>query len=528
MDDLPRTIGRFEILSELGRGMMGVVYEARDPVLTRTVALKTINPAYARSAGEGAAFERRFESEARIAARLSHPNIVVVHDVGRDAATGILYIALERLRGETLADRLERGERFHWKEALEIARQVAEALEHAHAEGVVHRDIKPANVMLLPSGQVKLMDFGIAKLEASRLTAAGQFFGTPLYMSPEQARSSEVDARADLFSLGSVLYTLLTGRHAFDADGLIAIIARVTSVDPPPPSALVRGLPPDVDYVIARCLAKDPAFRYPNARSLAEDLRDVIDGMPPRHLASWLPSPAGAAPHPPPRTAPAAAIEAPTLTIGSELEPLTEAAPSARAGERRLPARAHRRQRIALLLGAGWLVALAIGLALRRPAPGRSPHGAAPAATGAQPAASLPLAPSPVASPGAGVVEAPAAAPVPRPPPRPTPAPARIVVDFRHPLRSGTLRIWVDDEKVVGQPVRGQVARDLLVVKLREGVFTDVFPVEAGRHSIRVEVRWDDETRDDLIPGRFLPGEIYRLEIRLGRLKKELSLHWTR
>jgi hypothetical protein len=501
--------------------MMGVVYEARDPVLTRTVALKTINPAYARAAGEGAAFERRFESEARIAARLSHPNIVVVHDVGRDAATGILYIALERLRGETLAGRIERGEHFHWKQALEIARQVAEALEHAHAEGVVHRDIKPANVMLLPSGQAKLMDFGVAKLEASRLTAAGQFFGTPLYMSPEQARSSEVDARADIFSLGSVLYTLLTGRHAFAADGLMAIITRVTSVDPPPPSGLARGLPPEVDYLIARCLAKDPAHRYPDARSLAEDLRDVIDGLPPRHRASWSPPPGGAVPHPSPRTVPAAAIETPTLTIGSGLEPLTEGAPSARAAERGLPARTHRARRIALLLGAGWLVALAIGLALRRPAPGPSPRDAAPAATGAQPAPGPALAPSPVASLGAGPAEEPAT-------PRPTPAPARIVVDFRHPLRSGTLRIWVDDEKVVGQAVRGQVAKDLLVVKLREGVFTDVFPVEAGRHSIRVEVRWDDETRDDLIPGRFLPGEIYRLEIRLGRLKKDLSLHWTR
>jgi serine/threonine protein kinase len=526
MDDLPRTIGRFEILSELGRGMMGVVYEARDPVLTRTVALKTINPAYARAAGEATGFERRFESEARIAARLSHPNIVVVHDVGRDAASGLLYIALERLRGETLAARVERGERFRWKEALEIARQVAEALEHAHAEGVVHRDIKPANVMLLPSGQAKLMDFGIAKLEASRLTAAGQFFGTPLYMSPEQARSSEVDARADLFSLGSVLYTLLTGRPAFAADGLMAIITRVTSVDPPPPSRLVRGLPPEVDYVIARCLAKDPDHRYPDARSLAEDLRDVIDGLPARHRASWSPPPTAAVSDLSPPPTPGAAT--PTLTVGSGLEPLTDLAPSARAAERRPPARTRRWRRIALLLGAGWLVALAIGLALRRPAPVPSPHGAAPAATGVQPASGPTLAPSPVASSGAGAVEAPAAAPVPGASARPTPAPARIVVDFRHPLRSGTLRIWVDDEKVVGQPVHGRVAKDLLVVKLREGVFTDVFPVEAGRHSIRVEVRWDDETRDDLIPGRFLPGQIYRLEIRLGRLKKDLSLHWTR
>jgi eukaryotic-like serine/threonine-protein kinase len=526
MDDPPKTIGRFEILRELGRGMMGVVYEAHDPVLTRTVALKTIKPAYARATGEGDAFERRFESEARIAGRLSHPNIVVVHDVGRDPATGILYIALERLRGETLAVRVERGERFPWREALEIARQVAEALEHAHSEGVVHRDIKPANVMLLPSGQVKLMDFGIAKLEASRMTAAGQFFGTPLYMSPEQARSMEVDARADLFSLGSVLYTLLTGRHAFAGTSVIQIVQHVAMQDPPPPSRLTRGLPKDVDYVVARCLAKAPADRYPDARSLAEDLSDVIEGLPPRHRANWSAPQTVTAELPALPAGLGSGGFAPTLTADPGLEPLTEGPPTSRFPDKPRPAQ-RRGRRLLMWLGAVWVLALVVGLLLR---PGAlAPAGpASPAPAAGQPSPSPAPSPAGTAAGGTSAVPVPGKALRATPRPKPTPVPAQVVVDFRHALESGTLRVWVDDERVVGQPVRGAVSKDLLVVKLREGVFTDVFAVDPGTHRIRVEVRWDDEMRGDVIPGRFLPGETYRLEIRMGRLSKDLSLRWTR
>src|SRR5688572_24079192 len=162
----PSQIGRYEIRGELGRGMMGVVYEAHDPALGRTIALKTIRLALAPGDQERDDFERRFLAEARIAARLSHPGIVVVHDVGRDAAHGMLYIALEHLQGRTLADRVAEGP-LEWRDALRLVGRVAEALRYAHAQGVVHRDVKPANIMVLPTGEPKIMDFGIAKLEAS-------------------------------------------------------------------------------------------------------------------------------------------------------------------------------------------------------------------------------------------------------------------------------------------------------------------------------------------------------------------------
>src|SRR5438128_4204206 len=238
-------IGRYEIRKELGRGMMGVVYEVHDPALGRTIALKTIRFAVG-TVKERAEYERRFLAEARIAARLSHPGIVVVHDVGRDAENGILFIALEHLHGQTLGQMCAEG-RPGWREALRIVARVAEALDYAHAQRVVHRDIKPANIMVLASGQPKIMDFGIAQLEVGHHTATGQFLGTPLYMAPEQALGQPVDGRTDVFSLGSVAYTLLTGRPPFEAPNVPGVLTRVAYQEPKPMSELVGGLPVGVE-----------------------------------------------------------------------------------------------------------------------------------------------------------------------------------------------------------------------------------------------------------------------------------------
>jgi len=276
------TIGRYEILREIGRGAMGVVYEARDPALDRTVALKVIQPS---AEGEAArVFEERFLAEARIAAALQHPGIVVVHDVGRDPATGTLFIALELLRGQTLAGLAAAGP-LDWRTTLHLVAQVARALHHAHRQGVVHRDVKPANVVVLPTGEAKVMDFGIARLESARqrLTTTGEFIGTPLYTAPEQAKTEDVDGRADVFSLASVAYTLLTGRAAFMAPTIPGIVHRVVYEEPDPPSRFVRGLPADVERVLARALAKDPERRYPTAETFAEDAEDILAGQPPRH-----------------------------------------------------------------------------------------------------------------------------------------------------------------------------------------------------------------------------------------------------
>ncbi len=194
----PTRIGRYDIQRELGRGMMGIVYQARDSVLQRNVALKTISLAFAVSEQERETFEARFLQEARAAATLAHPGIVVVYDVGIDLNVGTLYMALEFLRGKTLESVLATGHVLDWREALRTIARVAEALHHAHAHGIVHRDVKPANIMILASGEPKVMDFGVAKLEGGQLTTRGQVLGSPPYMSPEQTQGESLDARSDL------------------------------------------------------------------------------------------------------------------------------------------------------------------------------------------------------------------------------------------------------------------------------------------------------------------------------------------
>ena len=285
MSGVPSRIGRYEIGRELGRGMMGVVYEARDSLLDRVVALKTIHLAFNVSEEERKSFETRFLTEARSAARLSHPGIVVVHDVGRDEDSGMLFMALEYVEGRPLSALYGAGAPMDWRAALRIVGRVARALHHAHQAGVVHRDIKPANIMVADSGEPKVMDFGLAKLQTSQLelTSSGQFFGTPLYMSPEQALGKPLDGRSDLFSLGSVSYALVTGQAPFVGDNIPQIFLKVAGENPVPPSLLNSDLPPGVDEVMVRAMAKEPVDRYPDGGTLAQDVEDVLAGRLPRN-----------------------------------------------------------------------------------------------------------------------------------------------------------------------------------------------------------------------------------------------------
>jgi serine/threonine protein kinase len=282
-------VGRYRILRELGRGSMGVVYAADDPVLGRRVALKTIQQDLG-----GEAYQKRFFAEARAAAGLSHPGIVVVYDIGKDAATRQLFMALEYLEGRTLEQVIAGDSRPDWRAAAAIGAAVAEALHHAHERGIVHRDIKPSNVMLLPTGEPKIMDFGIAKLPASQLTRAGEVMGSPAYMSPERAREQPVDHRADIFSLGAVLYELLTGRRAFGAPSIPAILRRVASEDPALVSQLVPGLPAALGSIVQRALAKDPRRRHASSGELAAELRALLGRAPAATRRSAVSLPEGA------------------------------------------------------------------------------------------------------------------------------------------------------------------------------------------------------------------------------------------
>lgn len=264
-------IGRYQVLEEIGQGAMGTVYRARDPLIERTVAIKTVDIAQLRR--EGADAEARFLREAQSAGRLSHPNIVTIYDVGE---TGDLaYIAMEYLSGPTLRDLLDHA-RMPLDLAIDTARQMAEALAFAHAHGVTHRDVKPSNVVVTGKrGQIKLTDFGIAHLANSEQTQSGQMLGSPRYMSPEQATGGEIDGRSDIFSLGAVLHEMLTGRYAFDGDSLATIVYRVVHDAPADPAGLRPGLPVGLVQLLERMLSKSSRDR-PDAHTVAAALHALI------------------------------------------------------------------------------------------------------------------------------------------------------------------------------------------------------------------------------------------------------------
>jgi serine/threonine-protein kinase len=270
-----RSVGRYRILDELGRGAMGVVYRAEDPSLDRIVALKTISLGDADE--DRKAYEKRFLLEAKAAGKLTHPNIVTIFDYGEEE--DIAYMAMELLEGQDLRSRMRQGE-IPPMEAVEIALQVADGLGFAHEFGVVHRDVKPGNIMLLERGAVKIMDFGIARMRfAEHKTSTGMVLGTPRYMSPEQIGGQPVDQRSDIFSLGTVLYEMLTQVSLFAGQDVSQIAHNVATSEPAPPSRLHPELPQMLDFIVARALKKDPAVRYQDAYEMAADLRDVLAEM---------------------------------------------------------------------------------------------------------------------------------------------------------------------------------------------------------------------------------------------------------
>ena len=292
-------LGKYQIRRTLGKGAMGVVYEGFDPVIERRVAIKTILPSQL-GGDESANLLARFKREAQAAGRLNHPGIVAIYEYGEDIAQDIsddeatrlapaaattpaqrvAFIAMEFVDGRELRDCFERGERFPLPEVARIMGEILDALDHAHAQGVVHRDIKPANLILLPDGRVKVADFGIARIGASELTQTGAVLGTPSYMSPEQFIGQPVDGRSDLFSCGVILYQLLTGEKPFTGESTTTIMYKVLREEPVPPSELNLALTPELDAVLKKALAKSPAQRFQSGREFANALQAAISAQP--------------------------------------------------------------------------------------------------------------------------------------------------------------------------------------------------------------------------------------------------------
>ena len=290
-----KQLGRYQIIGTLGKGAMGTVYRARDPLIERMVAIKTVSCA-GFSRQESEAFEESFYREAKFAGRLNHRNIVTIHDVGRSG--DLAYIAMEFLDGRSLREIIDSGVVLPLEDIAKIAIQIADGLAYAHANHVVHRDIKPANIMVLGSNTVKIADFGVALLPNTTHITAGTAQGSPRYMSPEQIVGHKADGRSDIFSLGVVLYEMLTGRPPFNGSTLKEVLDQVQHTAPPLPSSFNPDLPRGFDRIVARAMAKDPEKRYQNAAEMAAHLRKyrrvVIEAKREQGRASGAHRPAAA------------------------------------------------------------------------------------------------------------------------------------------------------------------------------------------------------------------------------------------
>jgi len=491
---MPKTIGRYEIREEVGRGSMGVVYKARDPRIGRTVALKTIAFSFPLGPGEEEEFLQRFYHEAQVAGRLNHPYIVTIYDVGERGKGGDAYIAMEFVIGTNLHELLAGGGRLPLAQVADVVEKLAQALDYAHDNGVIHRDIKPANILLTENGHPKILDFGIARLAAGGLTRPGKFFGTPNYMSPEQVTGAEVDGRTDQFSLGVILYQLLTGEKPFVGDSVTAISYQVVNVDPPPPSKLNPALRPPFDRIVRKVLSKSATDRYARCADLAADLTAGV--------GEWRE---------------AAEKSTPPTLVSREDGKVAESVP-AEGGKHGITFLAPRFGQIlaghGTPLGIGW-IAFLICLVLLASAPFllyRSPPG--------HPAGSQPLGllTAPTASraggdralSGIGVAPGQSA-------PDPAQA-ARLRVTMAHRFTSGRIEVRVDGATLLEDRLKSRGSKTR---------FTRTLPVPSGSHRVEVRVSSGKEfDQIEGIQGDFRPKEQKILTVSFSPISRRLRMRF--
>jgi serine/threonine protein kinase len=547
-----KRFGRYEVVAELGRGAMGVVYRARDPQIDRMVAVKTVS-LWGQQSEEENEFRLRFMHEAQAAGRLHHPGIVAIFDVGENPENLNPYIVLEYVAGEALNRMLAREKKLPLETALHLAEEIAEALDYAHAQGVIHRDIKPGNILVTETGHAKIADFGIAKLNLAHFTLPGRVLGTPAYMAPEQLNGEGVDGRSDLFSLGVILYAMVTGHSPFQGDSATTVSFKVANREPVAASALDLSLPRELDEVISRAMAKDREQRYQRGAEFAEDVRQLQELLKPGPTTTSLRLVPGTGTR---STITRSGITRSTGTRGtrtgqaaSAVHPadgIAQTAKSVRAAIRKVSLRD-------LILGAVTLVMLMIaGVESKVFAP--SPKNAVTAPDAAPVSPASPAAGSSAGSgaagdlssagagagPGTVVQPAPAAAPATHSAPRKSHAPTthtakQIVVPFstldlavQHQFKDATLFVWVDDKLVLTRPLHGATQKRLVVFNGLRGVESETLKIPAGKHVLRLRALSADETIDlsKTVSAEFIGGASKSLQVTLDKHNTVMRISW--
>ena len=533
-----RRFGRYEIDSEIGRGAMGIVYKARDPQIDRWVALKTI-PLHSQQTEMVEEFRKRFLNEAQAVGRLHHPGIVAVYDVGEDEQHHDPYIVLEYVAGEALNKLLSRDRRLSLARALQLAEEIAEALDYAHLQGVVHRDIKPGNILLTPEGHAKLADFGIAKMDLSHTTLPGKVLGTPAYMAPEQLEGGKTDGRSDLFSLGVILYAMVTGRSPFRGDNSSAVCHKVVNLNPPPPSAVNVDLPKELDPVVARALAKKPSKRYERGAEFAEAIRQLRERVAPA-LVPVSPEkvPGAAQQNVAPKKPVAALPRRPATGLAYAVKVVRSAILQAPLKDLALGFAT-----ITMLLIVGIQshllfhaheqeVAAADTPAVRPSAATAASAGNAPASAASAKVKNSSLASSAVA--GKATVKSASAKPLAGASPVPTAAPQVIVpsstldLAVQHQFKDATLYVWVDDQLVLKRALHGGTQKRLVVFNGVRGVDSESVQVLAGKHTLRLRALTADQTVDlsKSVTAEFIGGGEKALQITFDKHNSAMKLNW--
>jgi eukaryotic-like serine/threonine-protein kinase len=562
MDDRrSERFGRYEILAELGRGAMGVVYKARDPKINRWVAVKTISLA-GQPPEDELEYRERFHREAEAAGRLSHPGIVTIFDVGEEPETRAPYIVMEFVGGQSL-DKLLSGEdrKLPLEAALQLTHELAEALDCAHGQGVVHRDLKPSNILLTEEGHAKIADFGVAKLNLANHTLAGRALGTPAYMSPEQLNGEAVDGRSDLFSLGVVLYTIVTGYRPFQGNSALTVSYKVVNRDPIPATVLETELPQGLDYIISRAMAKDPAQRYQRGMEMALDIQDLREG---RELWSKAKQP-GSTPTGSPTVLGEKDRPSATARIGTVGRPRSSKrvqSPQNWAAEK-LMANMRKKSLVGIVFLMGLLLfGLRLGrVASPKAAPARSglektiappsqfgeemdgksaavlpaavpsaavPSAAVPSATGPSrdtptPQALQSIAPKPrkalmipPAAKAGLVATSSAAAPA-------VAIPATLGIEVDHKFAEAHLSIWVDDQLSYTHTLEGTDKKHLVVFHHVQGHEIHSMQIQPGNHLLRVQVISESHSSSQSVTGAFASGAEKLLRIYFDK-RAEMNL----